>query len=333
VSRLHELLGLSAEVEAGRLGVAAAAAELLRIESAPSAWPRAVVVLAYGVYGAAVAARVGGRGWEMLAAGLIGLLVGFVQQGYLRFATRALEKGLLGTFAATVAACLLRLVLPPFDLERAVFGAITLLVPAMVLTIGAEELVSETAPEAGLVRFAYGGFQFLMMALGIVAAAKVWSLFGPIPRQITAEKLPAPAVIAILVPGGLALVACVRGRMRDAGWMVLAVLFAWGAQESTKLAFGGSGSPFLTTFALGVLAQLYARRPGRLPGTVIFPGLMQITPGFLGASAVVALLRQSEAESNVTFFHVLLVVVQIVCGLLAASFVHARRPSATGGEA
>jgi uncharacterized membrane protein YjjB (DUF3815 family) len=114
--------------------------------------------------------------------------------------------------------------------------------------------------------------------------------------------------------------------------MVLAVLFAWGAQEATKQAFGEKGSPFLTTLALGVFAQLYARKPGRLPATLIFPGLMQVAPGFLGTQAVVALLRPTaDGDGNATFFHVLLVVTQLVCGLLAASFVAARRTGAAKG--
>jgi uncharacterized membrane protein YjjB (DUF3815 family) len=114
--------------------------------------------------------------------------------------------------------------------------------------------------------------------------------------------------------------------------MVAAVLVAWGAEKLTKEAFGSDGSPFLATFALGVFAYVQARLPGHLPATVIFPGLMQIAPGFLGAETVVALLRPSAADAGKTFLHVLLVALQIVTGLMAASLAQgsvARRATAT----
>jgi uncharacterized membrane protein YjjB (DUF3815 family) len=177
--------------------------------------------------------------------------------------------------------------------------------------------------EAGLVRLAYALLRFLMLGVGIVAAGKLLQIFGPLPAVVPTHPLPTAAVAAILAPGGLALVACMQGRARDAGWIVAAVLVAWGAQEVTKQLFGGAGSPFLATFALGLFAHLQARIPGHLPATIIFPGLLQLAPGFLGTEAVVALLRPSQADPGSTFFHVLVVALQIVTGLLAASLIPA----------
>jgi uncharacterized membrane protein YjjP (DUF1212 family) len=317
LTRLHHLLGLCGEVAAGRKGLAAAQEELTRIEAMPKRYGRRLVLLGYVVYGAAVAARVGGHGWEILAAALLGLVAGAIHQGTTRFPTFELEKSLLAGFAGTLAAFLLRFVLPPFDAERAIFGAMTLLVPAMVVTIGVVEVASEEAGEAGIARLIYGLFRFLMLALGIVAAGKVWTLFAPLPEMLPAHPLPKAAVAAILVPGGLALMLCVQARPRDAAWMVAAVLFAWGTQELTRLLFGERGSPFLAAFALGLFAFLYARRPGRVPATLVFPGLLQLVPGFLGTQSVVALLRPGQDDSA-NFFRVLLVGLQLTVGLMAA---------------
>jgi uncharacterized membrane protein YjjP (DUF1212 family)/uncharacterized membrane protein YjjB (DUF3815 family) len=332
LSRLHALVDLCDGIAAGRIGLAAARPELDRIASAPRRYRHALVVAASAVYAAAVAARVGGGGSEMLAAGFIGIVAGVIQFGGLRFPSLDLQKSFLATFAGTLAAVTLGQSLLPFNAERAIFGAMTLLIPAMVVTIGAHEVATEESVEAGFVRLAYGLLRFLMLALGTVAAAKLWLLFGGLPAPVPAHGLPTAAVVAILVPGGLALVVVVQGRARDAGWMVAAVLVAWGAEKLTKEAFGSDGSPFLATFALGVFAYVQARLPGHLPATVIFPGLMQIAPGFLGAETVVALLRPSAADAGKTFLHVLLVALQIVTGLMAASLAQgsvARRATAT----
>jgi len=324
LSRLHALVDLCDGIAAGRIGLAAARPELDRIASAPRRYRHALVVAASAVYAAAVAARVGGGGSEMLAAGFIGIVAGVIQFGGLRFPSLDLQKSFLATFAGTLAAVTLGQSLLPFNAERAIFGAMTLL--------GAHEVATEESVEAGFVRLAYGLLRFLMLALGTVAAAKLWLLFGGLPAPVPAHGLPTAAVVAILVPGGLALVVVVQGRARDAGWMVAAVLVAWGAEKLTKEAFGSDGSPFLATFALGVFAYVQARLPGHLPATVIFPGLMQIAPGFLGAETVVALLRPSAADAGKTFLHVLLVALQIVTGLMAASLAQgsvARRATAT----
>jgi uncharacterized membrane protein YjjP (DUF1212 family) len=327
--RHRALIDLCEAIATERLGLPAARAELDRIEAMPPRYAHGVVLAAYAIYGAAVAARVGGGPREMAAALLIGIVAGRIQFGTFRFPFVDLQKTFVAAFLGTLAAFALRLVLPPFDAERALFGATTLLIPAMVVTIGTGELMTEVAVEAGLVRLAYALLRFLMLALGIVAAGKLWQIGGPIPAAVAAHPLPTAAVVAILVPGGLALVVCMQGRARDAGWIVAAVLVAWGAQELTKRIFGGAGSPFLATFLLGAFAQLHGRIPGHLPATIVFPGLMQLAPGFLGTEAVVALLRPSQADPGATFFHVLLVALQIVTGLLAASLVPAlavRRP-------
>ena len=64
---------------------------------------------------------------------------------------------------------MLAFVLPPFDYPRALFGGISLLVPAMVITIGVHELANE-ALESGTVRLVYGLICFALLGAGIVAA-------------------------------------------------------------------------------------------------------------------------------------------------------------------
>src|SRR5262249_51702049 len=56
-------------------------ARLSEILTAPARYPKALVVFAYGVYGAAVAARIGGATLEMVAGGLVGLVAGLLHFG------------------------------------------------------------------------------------------------------------------------------------------------------------------------------------------------------------------------------------------------------------
>lgn len=311
------LLLLSSAIEKKQLTVAQARAELDRIMTPVHDRPEWLVFLAYAVYGAAVAVRVGGSLWELVAGFAVGLLAGVIHYGTLVSLRMDLQKSFLAAFLGTFLSFLLTFVLPPFDAPRALFGGITLLVPAMVVTLAAAELVGESV-EAGITRLTYGLLRFLMLGVGIAAAATLWTFFFPFPAQMEAHALPYPLRFIVIAVGGLALSVCMTARRRDIPWIVGAVLLAWGVQELTKAVLGEKGSPLFTAFILGVAGQLYGRLPDRLPSTIIYPGLLQLAPGFIGTRAILAFLGVKGQGDDARAFDLFLVALQLVMGLLFA---------------
>jgi uncharacterized membrane protein YjjP (DUF1212 family) len=318
--RLGELTALSRQIAERRISIAGANATLGAITTRPNRYSKPLVVLAYAVYGAAVAARVGGSALEMLVAAVLGLVAGAIHFGTLASTTIDLQKSFLAAFAGTLCVFAATFVLPPFDAGRAIFGGVTLLVPAMVITIGLHELAAESL-ESGVSRLAYGLLRFLMLAFGIGGAVSLAKIIGPWPAQVTATALPMPVTLLAVAAGGLALVACLQGRPRDIPWMVLAAVLAYGVQEATKLLVGGRGSPFVAAFVIGAVAYLHARLPGNFRATIIVPGLLQLAPGFLGTQAVFQLLQGGSATDDASFFDVLMVALQLGTGLLVAGLV------------
>ena len=207
------------------------------------------------------------------------------------------------------------------------FGGISLLVPAMVLTIGISEMVHE-ALEAGVLRVAYAFLRFLMLGFGIATAMKVFGQLG----APTAVVGLAGVRWGRLIPGridgagrrgahGLLL----QGRWKDTPWMVAGVLVAFGSQELTKLIFPPVGSAFLATFLLTGPWPDRAIPHGRPPpGHPDHPrGFLQIAPGFLGSEegAGAAAPGRSHHAANENFFHVGLLALQLVTGALVAEAV------------
>ncbi|OJT23916.1 hypothetical protein BO221_18335 [Archangium sp. Cb G35] len=315
--RTARLLELSRTLAAGSLQVAEARAELDRIVAARPLYSHALVFLAYAVYGAVVAARVGGAWLEMSVAAVIGFLAGIIHFGTIRSMRVDLQKSFLAAFVGTLVAFGFTTVLPQFDAPRAVFGGATLLVPAMVVTLGTHELVTESV-EAGMTRLVYGLLRFLMLGAGMLGAVRLWQVFLPLPDSTAASPLPMGAVLGLVALGGVALVFCMGVRWREIPWVIGAVLLAYGTQELTKVIFGGRGSPILSAFVIGIAGILYGRLPGRMPTTVIMPGLLQLVPGFLGTQAILGLLGASEAGDGAHVFDMLMVVLQIVMGLVFA---------------
>jgi uncharacterized membrane protein YjjP (DUF1212 family)/uncharacterized membrane protein YjjB (DUF3815 family) len=332
LARLHHLVTLSERVADGRLPFPAARDELAAILAAPRRYPRPAVVLGFAVYGAAVAARVGGGAAEVLAAGLIGVVAGAIQYGIHAGPLLTLQKGFVAALVGTLSAYALALVLPPFDPGRAVLGSMALLVPAMTLTVAAHELASDAAVESGVVRLVYATTRFVMIGAGAFAARGLWTVLGPATPGAEPVALPALAVAVAVAVGGLALAVCLQARPADVLPIVAAVLFAWGVSSATKAAVGGQGGPFVAAFAAAVAGGLYARLPGRVAGTVIFPAVLQLVPTFLGTQTVLSSLRPgAPAAGATTFVDVLLVAVQLALGLLVGAFVARPRPSAGAG--
>ena len=82
------------------------------------------------------------------------------------------------------------------------------------------------AVEAGMARVAYALLRFLMLAFGMVGAAAIWRALDRLPSATTPTPLPLPVVLAAVVLGGIALVACLHGRRRDLPWIAGAALLA-----------------------------------------------------------------------------------------------------------
>jgi uncharacterized membrane protein YjjP (DUF1212 family) len=327
LARLQALLALAGEVADGSCGAGEARARLAAVLGQPNPYRQALVVPAYGVYSAAVAARVGGAWLETAVAGLLGLVAGLIHVGTITHRRIDLQKSFLAGAAGTLGGLLATLVLPAFDVGRAVFGAMTLLVPAMVITIAIHELAND-ALESGTVRLAYGLLRFTMLALGIAVALGAWTLVLPAPPIVTVTPLPLPLVLALLAIGGLALVVCLQARARDAPWIVAAVLLAYGAQQIGRHLLGEQSAPLLAALLLGLAAELFARQPGRLAVTVVAPGLLQLAPGFLGTQAMFHLLGGHPGGEQ-SLFRVVLVALQLVIGLLLAHVLLRRLPQAT----
>lgn len=317
LERVKQLVELARSVGEGHMSLAHARARLAAIRAEPPIYPRVVVVAGYSVYAAAVAARVGGGVLEVGVAVLLGIAAAVIHIETAHHRRIDLVQSFLAGAVGTALALMLTLVLPPFDLPRALFGGVSLLVPAMVIAIGTHELASGSL-DAGVARVAYGILRFTMLGAGILAVYKLWGIFAEVPVSHDATPLPALAVLAVIIVGGAALTFCLEARLRDVVWMVAGALVAYGAQVLARdFLKTDDGAPALAAFILGSVAYLQARITGGVPFTMIIPGLLQLAPGFLGTQSVFSVLAGHPTSAG--GFRVILVAVQLVLGLVVAS--------------
>lgn len=329
--RMTELLELARGMAANKIDFEHGHARLGAIVGEKPMFPGWLIVAAYAAYGAATAARVGGRGLEMFVAAVVGVLAGLTHKEAAKRRALSTQQTFVVALLGTLAVFGLAAVLPPMSLVRALFGGIVLMVPAMVIAIAADEMANGDL-ESGVSRLGYGLIRFVMLGLGVLIGTKVWSLFAPIPESITPHRLPDLLVLLLLAAGGLALTVCLAARRRQIAGVVLGVLAAWGTQALTILLFGGPGDPTIAAFLLGLVALLYTQLSGDVPATVVIPGLLQLAPGFLGTQTIIGLVEKTGAGGGGAT-SVLIAVLQLFVGLLLAFVVGRRTGRAASAEA
>ena len=315
--RLLALRTLTEQLAGGALDLDRGHAELKRIMSLPWRFPRWQVVLGYGIYGAAVTARIGGGWLEMAVAVVVGLVAGLIHLGAVINRPVDLLKSFIAALAGGLVAMALARLLPPFDFARSLFGGVCMLVPAMLLTIGTFEVANdglEPGFPAGLRGAPVRADRARPRGGAPALAAVRW------PARRPGPPLSWPLVTALVAVGGAVLTVCLQARRRDLPWVVFGTLLAFGADRLSKLLLGHSGSPLLAALILGVVALVVGRKPDRAYGTMVIPGLLQLAPGFIGTEAVMRLMRigGGVGAEEATFFKVSLVTTQLVIGLMLA---------------
>jgi uncharacterized membrane protein YjjB (DUF3815 family) len=186
----------------------------------------------------------------------------------------------------------------------------------MATTTAIHELASG-AVESGSARLLHAVLVFALLTAGISGGSSAWTVFGSLPAMSAPHAFPVPVVLAILVVGAFGLMGVLEVRLRDAAWVVAAVLLAWGLEQLTKLAIPERGAPLVASFVLAIVAYLGTKRFRRSPALMLVPGLLQLTPGFVGTNAMLSLLGDQGSRSD-TSVSVILIAAQLTLGLVLA---------------
>jgi len=135
-------------------------------------------------------------------------------------------------------------------------------------------------------------------------------------EPVAARPLPTWALIPALL--AVAAGSMVRFRSRPVDFftgLVGSTVALLGARLGTAFA-GPFGGPFLAAFALGLTANIYARWRRQAPELIAIPGIALLVPGSVGVRSVSALLSEDTAVGIDTAFHMFLIAMALVSGLL-----------------
>ena len=311
----------------GRVSPAEGQRDLNRIIARRRPYPAWVTVLGYGVFSAGLALVMEPTVLNLVAATVLGFMVGVMwtvseRVPVLAPVTPVLAAGLVAGLCIVGAQYLsldhvgLRALIPPL----AVF------LPGLAITVSVIELAAGDVI-SGASRLVAGFMQLAQLAFGIFIASHMLGLDD---AQLTSQAVNklgpwAPWLgVGVFVVGIMLFLA---PPLAFLPWLAVLAYTAYVAQYLGDLLLGGYTSGFFGALALTVAALMIARRRDSPPAVaMVVPGFWLLVPGSLGLIGVAELFgADGDSALPATLISMIAIAFGVQAGLVAWQLVRRRR--------
>ncbi len=319
LERLARLMAIARGIVRGQLDAPEAKRRIDFVMGARPHWGNAATVAAYVLSAGAFSVFFGGAQLEIFTAVCVGLAVGLIAVSMQQLRTRTL---LFQLFAAAAAASIANVA---YRVDVDLIGWIPLasgliiLLPGLALVDGLDELAHGHLASGGS-RLAGVGVALLVMGFGavlgtvLVDPSSQTDYVGNLPKHAEAWWI-GPALVAVAFGSMIRF----RARWRDFWAALGASTLALGAARLGTHYLGPFAGPFAAAFLLGSAANLYAiafRQPSQM---ITVPGLAMLVPGSFGVRSLASLLSHDITVGVDTAFHMVLIAMALVCGILISN--------------
>ncbi|MCI4567650.1 threonine/serine exporter family protein [Lysobacter sp. CFH 32150] len=324
--KLCEADRIAEEVMAGHIGIAQGQADLRALDGGLGWRGRAQQVFGFGLASAAVAGLLRLPWLDLATAGLIGLLIGVLeQQGRGRPRLQEASDAIAGMVAGFVAIAVASLV-APLNLNTVTIAALIVLLPGMALTNAINELTSRHLV-SGTARFAGALTTVLKLTVGTAIALTVAELAGLEPEVRAWRPQPDWVAWVALVAGAYAFAVLFRANRRDYPLVMASAMAGYLISRFGDEAFGSPAGVFLAALVTTAAGNAYARwikRPGAL---IRVPGIIMLVPGSLALRGVISSVQQQDLSAGQSAaIAALNILMALIAGLLFGNLlVSARR--------
>lgn len=326
IARLDDLVH---DVIAGRADTSEALTRLAEVKSRPLERPWPLLLIAYGIAGAALTPVLGGGWREAAAAAAVGLIVGGVALPAARTArTEPLAAPIAAIAASFFAATLVELGLNASP-DVVTLAALVTFLPGMRLTIGMRELSSEHL-QSGVANSANALVQLLGLVFGVEVGRSIAASWFGVSDTVAHEAAFAGTHLLAAVAAGLAFTLTLRAQFRDAWMMCAAAVLALAANAAGAEIVGAQAGVFVATLAVGLAGGLVGARLGRSPLVFIVPGVLMLVPGSAGFDSVLQLLANETVSGITAAFDTFVTATSIAYGLMVSAVILPGRLGAGG---
>jgi uncharacterized membrane protein YjjP (DUF1212 family) len=295
-------------------------AEVKRIVRAAPRYPVWMIVMCFGITGFCAGNFLGGAFKEMIASGVVGLVVGMLVQftGRKREFSRLME--FLSGFGAAMIAGLLTIPMGEYHTTVPVIAGIIILLPGLTLTISMVELAMKHVV-SGTARLAGAVMVLLVIGFGIVLGQAVVDRVIGTPEMIIPTDLPWYIDLASILFATTSMAVLFQAHLRHAWVMVLSGIIAFYSARYGTMFLGLEVGVLGASMCVGIASNLYARIYDRPALMVMLPGLLILVPGSLGLRSLQNFMADATIDGVQSAFTVLVIGVALVVGLLLANVI------------
>ncbi|HET7502008.1 MAG TPA: threonine/serine exporter family protein [Kofleriaceae bacterium] len=301
--------------------------ELAAILASPPQFRRRLAMLAHAVTAGSLAVFFGGSLADVAIAAAIGLSLGVLAQYAQRSTDQARVFELVGAafaaFAAGIASSWWRSTTPAIT----TVAALVILLPGLSLTVAMTELATRNLI-SGTARLMSAVIVLLELVVGVAVGGRTASLLVDVHQAIPAG-LPEWSRWIALGASSIGVAIVVQAQPRTFGWILAACTIghvgsrigtAW-LVDPADARMSGQLGVMVGAFAVGALANLYARRFQRPAQVVAVPAVLLLVPGSMGFRGMSSILDHQTLDGVESVFAMFFVATAIVAGLLVANAV------------
>jgi uncharacterized membrane protein YjjP (DUF1212 family) len=292
-------------------------AQLDAIIAGPPRFGRIPSMLAHAVAAGSFVVFFGGGGWDVALAAAIGLTLGSLAQLIQRSTDQARVFELVGAAFASAAAAIVSSTTTKITPSIVTLAALVVLLPGLSLTVAMTELATRNLI-AGTARLMSAVIVLLELVIGVAIGERIAHALVQV-HQATPVPLPEYATWLALAASSIGVAVVVQAQVRAFGWIIAACVLAYFATRFGSEWLGGQLGVLIGAFALGVLANLYARFLDRPAQVISVPALLLLVPGGMGFRGMSSLLDRDTLNGVETLFAMFIVATSIVAGQLVAN--------------
>ena len=323
LSALVALDALADDVSRGAIGVADGWALMAALDQPVTPRQRLLTVFSFGLASAAVAGVLR-TGWvDIIVAGVLGLVIGWIARLGESRPHFAAASDAVAALVATILATAFAHYVAPLSLQTVIVASLIVLMPGLSLTTAVTELATQQLV-SGTTRFAGAVMTLLKLTFGGVVASQLTRLVGWTPQYSVSDPLPVSVELVAMVAASYAFALLFRTAKRDIPLVMLAAVAGYGITRLTGVWLSAesgtfAANVFISSLATAAFANLYGRVKGR-PGTLIrVPGIMLLVPGSVSFRAIGFVMEREYAVGGDTLIAVVSALIAIVAGLLFGS--------------
>lgn len=294
--------------------------EIKRIVKMAPRYPSWMMVVSFGVVSGCAGHFLGGAGKEMLASGLIGLVVGILVlfTGKRREFSRLME--FLSGLSAAVISGLLAVPFGGYMPAVAAIAGIIILLPGLTLTIAMVELATKHVV-SGTARLAGAVMVLMVIGFGVVIGQRIVALVVHEQVVVAADRMGWYVDLLAVLVATVCMAVLFQAHFRHAWVMVVGGLLSFYSARYGTAYLGPEVGVLGASLAVGVASNLYARVFDRPALTMMLPGLLMLVPGSLGLRSLQLFMSSDTVDGVQSTFTVLVVGVALVVGLLLSNVI------------